>query len=177
MPEASTKRGRGTPSTRYCLEFAFDIGTFFKFSHIRDKSGSGQLVQFEFPSFTSYCSSTTSHVSCQPVIDMPETTHHTTFSCSAKLRAHLPVALDAWWWPLLVGVILVLATIMVVVRLCSLLPGLALGLLLVDPVGARRLSEAVNFSTREGGDGLLRKLVANWLACGECERLCLETVS
>lgn len=79
-------------------------------------------------------------------------------------RAHLPVALNALRWSLLVGVVLVLATIMLIVHAFGVLTSLVLGPLFVNPVGASRFGETINFSACEASEHLFRELMTHRLA-------------
>jgi len=66
---------------------------------------------------------------------------------------------------LLVGIVVFLATVMLIVHAIGVLFGLALGLLLVDPVGTSGFSETVNFCAHETGERFLCELVFHRLAC------------
>lgn len=86
-------------------------------------------------------------------------------------RQNLPAAevlLHVPWW-VLARIILILAAVVLVVQLLAAVPGLALGALAVDVVGALGLGELVDLSTGETGEELLGELVGDWLAC---ERKC-----
>lgn len=68
---------------------------------------------------------------------------------------------------LLVGVVLVVATVVVVVEGLSALLGLVLGTLTVNVVGTLGLSKAVNLTGSETGKEFLGELVRDWLACSK----------
>ena len=65
---------------------------------------------------------------------------------------------------LLLRVVLVVATVVLIVELLGVLPGLTLGLLTVDVVGALGLGETVDFTASEAGEELLGELVGDGLA-------------
>lgn len=67
-----------------------------------------------------------------------------------------------------VGVVVVLAAVVLVVHVLGALLGLVLGALLVDPVGALALHEAVDLGAGEAREELLGELVGDGLACGSC---------
>lgn len=84
-------------------------------------------------------------------------------------RLHLPVVvvevlLEVLRWSLLVGVVLVLATVVLVVQLLSAALGLVLSLLAVVEVFALGLGESVDLSTGEASEELFGELVGDWLA-------------
>jgi uncharacterized membrane protein YfcA len=64
----------------------------------------------------------------------------------------------------LVGVILVLLAVVLIVGIAGLLLGMALGLLLVEPVLALGLSELVDLAAGNASNKLLGECVANRLA-------------
>jgi len=68
-------------------------------------------------------------------------------------------------WRRLVGVVLVVATVVLVVHLLSLFTGLALGTLAVDVVGTLGLAELVDLAAGKSGYDLLGELVVDLLAC------------
>lgn len=83
---------------------------------------------------------------------------------------HLPVVvaevvLEALWWTLLVGVVLILTAVVLVVKLLRTALGLVLGLLAVVEVLAVGLGESIDLSTSEAGEKFLSELVGDWLAC------------
>jgi hypothetical protein len=80
---------------------------------------------------------------------------------------HLPAAealLKVAMRRLLVRVVLILTTVVLVVKLLGVAPGVTLGLLPVDVVCALRLSETVDLTASEAGEELLGEAVGNSLA-------------
>jgi fluoride ion exporter CrcB/FEX len=65
---------------------------------------------------------------------------------------------------LLVRVVLVLATVVLVVELLGVTPGVTLGLLAVNVVGALGLGETVDLTTGEASEELFSEAVGNSLA-------------
>lgn len=71
-----------------------------------------------------------------------------------------------------VGVVLVLATVVLVVHLLSVPLSVALGLLAVDPVSALGLGELVDLAADEAGEELLGEGVGDLLAWGGSQYAC-----
>ena len=90
-----------------------------------------------------------------------EAVHLVVVAAEVTAEALLEVAVRL----LLVGVVLVVLAVVLVVELLGVLPGLALGLLAVDVVGALGLSKAVDLTTSKAGKKLLCELVRHRLAC------------
>lgn len=86
------------------------------------------------------------------------------FMCCSRCLPSTKLLLEVLVGTLVVGVVLVLATVVLVVHLLGVAAGIALGTLAVNVVGALGLAELVDLRTREAGQELLGELVGDGLA-------------